>query len=223
MGATPYWHDEPVEWDALRLNYRPDGSAAPGIVRDINVDREYKEDEKDGNGANGATLTIGGRKLARVTITLELWTKRHLDLLDKFRRAVFPGGNATTKPFDCIHPVLAHHDLKALLFTKLTGPRRVREGIYHVQLTAKEFSPPPPKPKASVASTPKSSVGGLPPGWKRGIWGEAISPEQQAYEQKLSNWANGKGPHPGPKPTYPSPPATTTAAAAAPPKTPGPG
>jgi hypothetical protein len=201
-GRTPWIGDRPIEWDALRLKYNAEGEPAPGVAT-VEVDRSYKADEKDPNGANGATITLGGEKLAKVSITLTLWNERHFRRMDAFLDALFPGGTAKATPFDVAHPVLTHHRLKSLIFLSYSGPKNVGDDIFEIHLEAKEFKPPPPTPPASAINTPTSAKGGGASVVSGASGQSTYGPktfQEFAWVVAYNNWKQGRGPHPGPAP-----------------------
>ncbi len=160
MTAPAHWHDRPIPWDALYIT----GHLAPGIVDDITVNREYKTDEKDGAGVNGASLTVQGVKLAKVSIKLKMWTRSHLQKIEQLIYSIFIKPKQTKKvtPFDFTHPILQMHGLRALQVVSVAGPTQPSDdGLQFVTLSCIEFAPPPPKPKASQSATTTPTATGL--------------------------------------------------------------
>lgn len=197
-GRTPWIGERPIEWDALRLKYNAEGEPAPGIA-EVEVDRVWKADEKEPNGANGATITLGGEKLAKVSITLTLWNERHFRRADAFLDALFPGGKSKGTPFDVSHPVLTHHRLKSLIFLTYSGPKKLDDDMFEIRLEAREFKPPPPTPPASATTTPLTAQQQAVAAKLQATYGPKTAAET-AWVAAYDKFLKGQGPHPGPAP-----------------------
>jgi hypothetical protein len=160
MGSVVFWNDEPGAWDILFIaSDRGPSLRAPGIVKECKVSRGIKLDEKSAPGANGATLTYQGKKLAKVEIKLLLWTENDVVSLERMIADLFPNdAKGAPKPRDFVNARLALHGLKSLYVEELEGPEGPDEkGMVTVTLKCTQFAPTPKAAKAAT-TTPKSSL-----------------------------------------------------------------
>lgn len=157
---APFWNKEPEAWDILFVaRDRATPMRAPGIVKECKVQRGIKLDEKSAPGANGATLTYQGKKLAKVEIKLTIWTEQDLIGLELLIAELMPGtAKGAPKPRDFISPRLAIHGLKSLYVEEIEGPEGPDDkGIASVTLKCIQFAPTPKAAKA-VTATPKTGA-----------------------------------------------------------------
>jgi len=192
--VIPYWEHAPKSYDLLRVKYGQFESA-PGIAR-VEIDRKFKVDKKAGAGTNGAVLTIQGKELAEVKITLRIFTEFQQQKIRPFIEAIFPGKKVPL-PFDFSHPVLIYHGLKSLFVEGLSGPSEREPGIWEISLNCTEYAPPPAKPKV-FTTTPKASTG---------LGGTDPSGDISRWQQQFKDFKSGIGPDPGPRPGVFGPPA----------------
>ncbi len=155
--GTPYWDDQDEDGvDDGDLCYWA-GGPMPGIA-EVKTKTGYRVDQKDGQGTNGATLTVHGAKLGTATITLRMWKQSHRESCNKLLEALRPPqSKKPATPFDFDHPELDRAGLRSMFVESIDGPTRADTGIYTLVLNCIEFRSPPAKPKGSATSTPNSA------------------------------------------------------------------
>jgi len=157
--SAPYWNDEPMEWDALRVASSTGLTLlAPGIVDDLKPTDSVKIDEREASGVQGATIGFNGRKLSRVAIKLRIWSPTQFARIEPFLTEIRPRSKGgAPAPHDYSHPILALWGLTSLLYLDCEGPTipGVR-GISYLTIRLIEFAPPP---KKSVSAPITKGVG----------------------------------------------------------------
>lgn len=152
MGSpVPHWRERPALWDVLYIS----NVIAPGIVEDIDPGRGYKIDKRDGQGVSQPTQVFKGKKLPTITITLKMWSARHLKRAGQLLESIYER-KTKGQPFDMSHPILQLHGFRSMTVEDTKGPGMPDENDI-VRMTLMCLPWAPPFRPATGVSTPKLS------------------------------------------------------------------
>jgi hypothetical protein len=131
------------------------GAACPGVCV-VKPKRSYKTDKKSGLGEDGSTLTIQGKDVPSVSVTVRVWKQEQLEQLATLIGTLFPAGSAIADPVKVSHPVLAIVGVTALFFESVDGPTQTEPGLWETTFAASEFKP---ARAAGAGGSPTSATG----------------------------------------------------------------
>lgn len=130
------------------------GAACPGVCT-VKPKKGYKVDKKSGLGEDGSTLTVQGKDVPGVTVTVRVWKQEQLEQLAALIATLFPAGSAVADPVKVSHPVLTIAGVSALFFESVDGPTQTEPGLWETTFAASEFKTPRP----STGGSPTSAKG----------------------------------------------------------------
>lgn len=143
------------DWDTVVVG----GVAWEGYAKVSGFERENDFDVKQAPGAEGATSTYRGNKLAEGKIVLYIWTEDHWANLPAFLGQFKYDPTAKSgQAVDIWHPSfdLMSPPMRGMVVKKIGMPERVKDGdsLYTVTIECLEYRPPK---KKNATSTPKGS------------------------------------------------------------------
>lgn len=172
QGQTPFWEDSPEQWDTFVVQ----GKALPGIAR-VDAKGGRKIDVNSPPGADGARLRDKGYNPFRITVTLEMWTRDHLNEWQTIgaalaaRRQAFQGPASTTSTtsastrttvqrntrvaLDVAHPALSDPavNVRRAYLEEISALKLTPKKTMQVVLTFIEYRPPTATRNATAVQT----------------------------------------------------------------------
>jgi hypothetical protein len=156
--VPPFPPHNPEVWQATIGNLLIPALTCKAHVTRIQVGAKW--DVKEGPGANGATATFHGKKLARFTLTLEAgWRNASVTTEDGHAllwQLTEQIGQATAAgaPIEISHPVLDLYDVSRMLVEGIDGPL-YEDQLVRVTLECIQYAP---RAKKNVTKTPAGST-----------------------------------------------------------------
>jgi hypothetical protein len=145
-------------WDELTIA----GVRFLGVVEVTGAKRSVRVDERNRRGANGATVSIHGRELAKPKLTLKAWDEAGVAQLEAIAERVFPvARTARHNAVEVLHPALAFHGITQVLVTEVDGPEVDDTNLATLSLSCHEYRPPPAR-AASATRTPAAADAATP-------------------------------------------------------------
>jgi hypothetical protein len=151
--GLPYWddRDDPLAWDTLIL----DGEIWPGVCEISGAGVSRKVDVKKGKGEDGATIKDEGYDLARLSITLTIYSEGDWVQLQRLLPTIHPrrkGGTRT--PIEIVNPQCNLLGVSTIYIDKISIPKKPKsgDGLVELEMSAIEWVPDPPPVKGGAGT-----------------------------------------------------------------------
>jgi hypothetical protein len=166
-----YWddRDDPLAWDTLLL----DGEVWPGIAEISGAGVSRKIDVKKAKGQDGATIKDEGYQLAKLTITITIYSEYQWGELQRLLPTVHPrrkGGSRT--PMAITNPQANLLGVTQIYIDKISYPTKpkAKDGLCSIVMSAIEWAPAPKPVKKAAGGTGANQVYPNDPGANAQAW-----------------------------------------------------
>lgn len=150
--SVPDWEAGWWSWDTVTLGNQD----LPGIAT-VDIKTKRKLDIKSAPGASGATITDQGYEPADVKISLRMWTREHLGMMEAMLKFISPKLSDITTAWDIMHPSTTLHGIVSVYIRGIDGPKRDRDGTWTLDLDCVEWFPSPKKNQTKTATKSKAT------------------------------------------------------------------
>ena len=175
--GLPYWDDraDPLAWDTLILN----DEIWPGVCEISGAGCARKIDVKKAKDADGATIKDEGYDLARLSITLTIYSEGDWVELQRLLPSVHPrrkGG--VREPIGITNPQINLLGVSQIYIDKIGIPKKPTsgDGLCEIEFSAIEWVPDPPPVKGGAGTGTEARGGfdgeasGEIPAGETGFW-----------------------------------------------------
>ena len=137
MSALPFPQDDHSAWSYVVLNgaYFVCGNDFP------EAKKGRKLDSKSAPGSDGGRIIDKGYDLAKVSITLKLWTREHFATWNAVAAELAPRPGRRRNVVQAVHPALAALDIENIVVENIESPKHPGKGLFIIKLTALEYHP----------------------------------------------------------------------------------
>lgn len=185
--GLPYWddRDDPLAWDTLILN----DEIWPGVCEISGAGVSRKVDVKKGKGEDGATLKDEGYDLARLSITLTIYSDGDWVELQRLLPTIHPrrkGGTRT--PISIVNPQCNLLGVSSIYIDKISIPKKPKsgDGLVELEMSAIEWVPEPAPVKGGAGTGTTSE------GFNKA--GGAIPQDETFWEDEYWGGSSGNNP-----------------------------
>lgn len=142
--------ETPGVWDTLVL----EGIEIAGLAT-VEIHREMKKDKKASKASSGAEIVFSGVEQAKVGIKIRFWTRDQYDaIVANLLPMVEPDPTKKAPSVLSInHPVSTARKVAAIIVEKVSGPSKLGDGTWEVNLEALEQRPPKPSPAGTFTGS----------------------------------------------------------------------